>query len=160
MVEKGRREASGDGHVFRLVIVHGLGILRGHCIRDLHALVSPFRTAGARASLLATWFNSVVVPCLDLSQLVWIEGTTYYCTMSSATKAQSQKIFEKLKTKPANKVYLHQVTELHHEYELSDYRYASTAVRRTQRGLQYHSVYTCASTALPITVTWGCIFHL
>ena len=31
-------------------------------------------------------------------------NTLSYGTMSSATKAQSQKIFEKLKTKPANKV--------------------------------------------------------
>lgn len=77
---------------------------------------------------------------------------------SSATKAQSQKIFEKLKTKPANKVHLHQVLELEEEYELTSYRYASTAVQRIQRGPQYHSVYTCASTAPLITVIWGCIF--
>ncbi|CAD6578359.1 MAG: ADP-ribosylation factor GTPase activating protein, ER-Golgi transport [Alectoria sarmentosa] len=40
---------------------------------------------------------------------------------SSATKAQSQKIFEKLKTKPANKVDEHQVLELHCTYELRGY---------------------------------------
>lgn len=78
---------------------------------------------------------------------------------SSATKAQSQKIFEKLKTKPANKVHRFEVLKLHYTFVLSVYRYALTAVRRTQRGLQYLLVYTCASTALRITGIWGCTSH-
>ena len=79
---------------------------------------------------------------------------------SSATKAQSQKIFEKLKTKPANKVYDYQVPELRRSRELSGYRYALIAVRRTQHGHQYHWVYTFASTAPLITAIWGYISPL
>ena len=44
------------------------------------------------------------VASTDLLSFGTGRNTLSYGTMSSATKAQSQKIFEKLKTKPANKV--------------------------------------------------------
>lgn len=127
----------------------------GHC-RDLFAVASnkqpSSRTAYVKVSVPAARTAIVLVTHTDFNRLLRTMS-------SSATKAQSQKIFEKLKTKPANKVHHCEVLKLHYTFVLSVYRYASTAVRRTQRGLQYHSVYTCALTALQITGTWGSTSH-
>lgn len=86
----------------------------------------------------------------------------------SASKAQSQKIFEKLKLKPANKVRTthHLLPNGHHpapdchsvfwplfaDASLAR-RYASTANPRTRPGRPYLSVFTCALIAPPIIAT-------
>ena len=74
--------------------------------------------------------------------------------MMSATKAQSQKIFEKLKTKPANKVrsHLDYLACLPHA-DLSP-RYVLTAAPKTQLGPPFLSGYTCAWIVQPTTETW------
>src|ERR1700728_1103257 len=68
-----------------------------------------------------------------------------------ATKAQSHKIFEKLKTKQANKAcplaYHRGVADL------SLYIFASTVGKRIQHGHLCLLEYTSALTALPITGT-------
>jgi hypothetical protein len=79
----------------------------------------------------------------------------------SASKAQSQKIFEKLKLKPANKVRTNTPPLAAHSavfWSLSTNgllasSYALTVAPRTRLGRQSPSVSTCASIAQPITVT-------
>ena len=67
--------------------------------------------------------------------------------MSSATKAQSQKIFEKLKTKPANKVGLFHSIIGFSIHRLKIDRYASTAAPKIQLGLRSLLVFTSVSIA-------------
>lgn len=70
----------------------------------------------------------------------------------SATKAQSQKIFEKLRSKPANKVHLGlPLTAIDNETDLRS-RYASTADQRTQHGRRSRLASTSVSTVRLITV--------
>lgn len=70
--------------------------------------------------------------------------------MALATKAQSQKIFEKLKTKPANKVCEAALNIL---ATIDKVRYVLIAGPKTQHGLRYHSAYTFALIAPRITET-------
>ena len=78
--------------------------------------------------------------------------------MSSATKAQSQKIFEKLKTKPANKVC--PLTLRTTCTAKGVCRYALIVELRIQRGPRCHSVYISAWIARLTIVTWVSIFRL
>ena len=71
--------------------------------------------------------------------------------MSLATKAQSQKIFEKLKSKPANKVSCPSDLEVH---QLTPPRSALIAEQRIPLGLLYRSASTSVLIARPSTVTW------
>lgn len=83
----------------------------------------------------------------------------------SASKTQSQKIFEKLKTKPANKVRSEleplslgsDCTCLTLEWE---FRPVSTATLKAQHGRPFHLGYTFVSTAARTTVIWVCTSHL
>jgi cytochrome bd-type quinol oxidase subunit 2 len=79
--------------------------------------------------------------------------------MALATKTESHKIFEKLKTKAANKV-----RRCFADYicatPLTTCRYVLTVVQRTQHGRQCPLAYTSALTAQPTTVIWGCTFPL
>lgn len=80
-------------------------------------------------------------------------------TMSAlATKQQSLKIFEKLKLKPANKVWKFPSVTALGVWMLSArhclVRYASTAARRIPHGRRFLSASICVWTAPPITVTW------
>lgn len=78
-------------------------------------LPSPLKTAKVEVFLLAN--KITVIVAVTFSETLFIRLSERYrlngTMSSSATKAQSQKIFEKLKTKPANKVYHHQVPDLH-----------------------------------------------
>jgi hypothetical protein len=68
--------------------------------------------------------------------------------MALATKAESVKIFEKLKSKPANKVR----SPPTNGFPSADgTRSASTAAPKTQHGRRCRSASTCASTAPPST---------
>ena len=80
--------------------------------------------------------------------------------MATATKAESQKIFEKLKTKPANKVGKSVERGRYQSAPDEDHRYALIAEQKTQLGPQCHLAYTFASIALPTTATWESIFRL
>lgn len=79
----------------------------------------------------------------------------------SATKAQSQKIFEKLKTKPANRVKAPRqpkkpflfMSKSSHANSLIVYSYALTADLRIQHGHRYLLVFTYAWTVRLIIVT-------
>lgn len=90
-------------------------------------------------------------------------------TMSGlATKQQSLKIFEKLKTKPANKVSapLPPSTALLDDPPRrlltpdAPRRFASTAAKRTRHGHRSRSASTYASTARPTTATSASTFPL
>lgn len=80
----------------------------------------------------------------------------------SASKAQSQKIFEKVKLKPANKVRTPhpvrrcEIGALNADVSISVYRYALIAALKTRPGLQFLSVFTCALIARHTTVTSVC----
>jgi hypothetical protein len=75
------------------------------------------------------------------------------CKMS-ATKAQSQKIFEKLKIKPANRVRMpHPVSVA---YLTDGARYASTAAKTTRHGRPYPLAYTSALIVRQTTETLAC----
>ena len=75
--------------------------------------------------------------------------------MALATKTQSQNIFSKLKSKPANKVRCLAGRGHGGQEGLTvDCRYASTAAQRTQHGAPCRSASTCASTAPRTTVIW------
>lgn len=69
--------------------------------------------------------------------------------MALATKTESQKIFEKLKQKPANKVG--HVMSWPIPRGLTLFRSASIAVQRTRHGLLYLSPSISALTAQPTT---------
>ena len=69
--------------------------------------------------------------------------------MSLATKVQSQKIFEKLKSKPANKVICPSPIKLH---QLKLPRCALIAEQRILLGLQSPSASTSVLTARPSIV--------
>lgn len=73
----------------------------------------------------------------------------------SATKAQSQKIFEKLKTKPANKVSIlpWPLVPPRAIVAYTGKRYALTADRKIQRGPLFHLAYIFALTARQTTAT-------
>ena len=73
--------------------------------------------------------------------------------MALATKAQSQKIFEKLKTKPANKVsaaaYTNIISSIHSLFS----RCVSIVAPRIPHGPPFLSAYTSVLTAHLTTVT-------
>lgn len=70
----------------------------------------------------------------------------------AASKTESQKVFEKLKTKPANKVgSTPQMLS-----QADDYRLASIVVQRTQPGLPSHSASIFASIARQTTAILAC----
>lgn len=85
-----------------------------------------------------------------------------------ATKTQSQKIFEKLKSKPANKVQpinCPPLSSLESAGTSADdvnlvYRYALTAMQRTPHGHQYPSASISAWIAVRITETLECTSRL
>jgi ADP-ribosylation factor GTPase-activating protein 2/3 len=78
-----------------------------------------------------------------------------------ASKTQSQKIFEKLRTKPANRVRFHNATyTTPRSLTRLLFSYASTADRRIQLGHQFPLESIYASIAPQTTEIWACTFPL